>query len=1230
MIKNQSLGVSLMALTLVTACNVTDPDPNPEPGPLPENTAPIATSTPVLTADAGDTYWYQLTVSDEDGDEVAFSALSIPSWLTFSTVTGVLHGTPDISDAGEAKVVLGFTDGIDEAEQTFTILVNETYLLDPPPPPAAGPIVDPDNPATYTLTSFGAGNIADSINPAGYGCAYDYGHWIYNAGVVEPGVSSCDPIGTPTKRHPQLIGAITEQPVPTHKWWGSVSFHGEMTIGDPDSAAYITPDPITARISNAGVRIMGIPNGLGASNNGYLYQVPDPFNEVFDGIAVANSDYTDLDAYVYDHSDASVTVQWQDENKPVMRATFVHGSPYIFFKTFRGDIQIKTKAADGGEKGTYHAQGNSLGIWTSVAGNRNDFLITGEGETTFSDITSNVITLHNDSNDFTLTLLPSNNNQVPSEATIAFFEANARNVIASANVSYEVDRTTNSVTVTHTYLDALQQPITTVAGLHPLHWKNSTLTTSNHQVRSARGIVKFASTSEFSYTLPFVGVLPYLPSSLGTTDLATLQALVYQSIAEGTENWNDRTDTYWAGKNYGKYAELAAIADSIGMDEEAKTIVDWLKAELEDWFTADTNGSLDTTKYFVYDEEWSTLLGLEESFASHQQLNDHHFHYGYFVRAAAEICRQDASWCGEDQYGPMVELLIRDYAGSKNDDMFPYLRNFDPANGFSWASGNANFALGNNNESTSEAANAYGAIVLYGLITGNQDLVDKGMYLHASSTSAYWEYWNNIDRFRNAGADFDNFPTYYDKMTTSIIWGHGSVFATWFSPAFAHILGIQGLPTNPLNLHIGQYAEYMADYVELGLTESGNGKPSGLVDDMWRDIWWNLWAMTDADAAIADYNSMPAYDAEFGESKAHTYHWIHAWEQLGHLLTGTGAVTSNDPTAVAFDKNGVITYLAYNFSHQAKTISFSDGHTMTVSPLSMSVSLSTDDVANDNSAPSNPADLTATHIGKTNLSFNWTAATDDHRVAEYRVKLVNSSANVIAEKTVHFTQFAIQNLSPASTYTLSVKAVDAAGNESAWTSVEATTFDSDDDLPPLLSGNVSADNIGPIFATLSWLAAEEDGSVDHYTIDVTDGGSQNLTVDSVTTSVSFDTLTEGTNYTATVTAYDDALQSSNSITGTFTTTVNPFTVDCDLICVTEDSASSILINVTEPNVVIVHYKINGGDQLNVTMSSNGTSNEYGISGLTQADQINMSFTVIPLNGGAYDTAWSTYVFTQSY
>ena len=798
----------------------------------------------------------------------------------------------------------------------------------------AEPPVDPENPTTFAITAYGAGSVADGINPASYRCVEDYGNWIYNAGVVEPPIASCNtstgiPTGTPIQMYPQLTGAAAEQPTPTHKWWGSIPFLGEMQTGNPDQAAYITPDPIMARITEKGVRVLSIPGGLGLYTDGFMYPIPDPFAEVFDGVAVGNTEHADLDAYLKDHSDGSVTVMWKSGSTDVMEATFVHGSPYIYFKAYEGDLVLRTLRADSGEKGTFYNQNNSLGVWTNVAGNLNNFLVTGEGSTSFSNISGNEITVTNTARELTLAYLPATGAGNASTAMISFFNAQARNVVAAVDIDYSVDRSTNSVSVSHTYRDDQGAAIETVVGMHPLHWKNSSQITSGYKVRSARGMIKFSQTDGFSYDLPFVGVLPTMPSIDDSYDQGTLESLVTEFIDQGEAAWNDRTDTYWAGKNYGKVAELAAIAEFIGMDAEQTQLIDWLKTELADWFTANTSGALDSNKYFSYDAEWNTLLGFEESFGSHQRLADHHFHYGYFVRAAAEICRVDVAWCGADQYGPMIDLLIRDYAADDNDEMFPSMRNFDQANGFSWADGRVNFTRGNNNESTSEAATAYGAIILYGLTTGNDALVEKGMYLHASTAAAYWEYWNNIDGYNNVSADADNFPSGYNKITTSIIWGDGAVFSTWFSPAYAHILGIQGLPSSPLILHVGLYADYMEDYVALGLSESSNDKPSGLVNDQWRDLWWNLWAMVDADAAIADYNSVSSYVPEAGESKAHTYHWLHTFNALGHLQTGTGELTANDPAAMAFDNEGVRTYVVYNFTAQEKVVSFSDGKQIT-------------------------------------------------------------------------------------------------------------------------------------------------------------------------------------------------------------------------------------------------------------------------------------------------------------
>ena len=808
-------------------------------------------------------------------------------------------------------------------------------------------------PTDYNVISYGAGSIGDTIYTSNHRCKEDYGQWVENAGVIstESAVQArgCNqstgiPTGNITKLYPHLAGPAADKPTQTHKWWGSVSFLGEMTVGDANDSAYITPDPFSARINNKGVRVGSIPSGLRVTGPGqYYYPIPDHAGEVFDGIAVGNTSYSNLEAYTKDYSEGSVTVIWKSGNTDVMEATFVHGSPYVYFKAYAGSLVVRTLRSNGPEKGTFYNQGNTLGIWTNVAGVANNFLVVGEGATTFSSTTGSEIGVNNSAKELTLVYLPHSGVGSASSSMINKFASKARNKVAALNIDYQVNRATNEITVTHRYQDDQGQLVDTITGMHPLHWKNSSQATSNYKIRSARGMLKFAEVDQFSYQIPYVGVLPTMPTIDGSFDQQTLEGLVTEFVNQGSNTWNTSADgslyegTYWSGKNYGKVAELSAIARSIGMTAEANEMLVWLKAELSEWFTAESNGQLKAKKYFVYDSDWNTVFGFDEEYGSHQRLADHHFHYGYFVRAAAEICRVDLAWCGQDQYGPMIELLIRDYAADKDDEMFPHMRNFDPANGFSWADGKMNFIRGNNNESTSEAATAYGAIILYGLATDNDALTEKGMYLHASTGAAYWEYWNNLDGYNNVSSDADNFMSGYAHLTTSIIWGDGVDFATWFSGAYAHILGIQGLPSSPLIFHVGIHPEYMEDYVDLGLSESSNGKPSGLVDDQWRDLWWNLWAMTDADAAITDYNSVSNYEPEQGESKAHTYHWIHTFAALGHLATGTGSLTSDHPAALAFDKDGERTYVVYNFTDQATTVTYSDGHTVNAEPSGFTI-----------------------------------------------------------------------------------------------------------------------------------------------------------------------------------------------------------------------------------------------------------------------------------------------------
>ena len=152
-----------------------------------------------------------------------------------------------------------------------------------------------------------------------------------------------------------------------------------MRVGDVNDTAHLTADPIRARVSNKGLRVMGLPGGYRVLGNFPQYNGPEPFAEVFDGVALANSEYSNMEAFLENFSDGSVTVRWRENQLDIMDATLIHGSPYIFISVYRGDLVLKTKASDGAEKGIFHDSSTGFGIWTNVAGIRNNFLINGDG-----------------------------------------------------------------------------------------------------------------------------------------------------------------------------------------------------------------------------------------------------------------------------------------------------------------------------------------------------------------------------------------------------------------------------------------------------------------------------------------------------------------------------------------------------------------------------------------------------------------------------------------------------------------------------------------------------------------------------------------------------------------------------------------------------------------------------------------------------------------------------------
>lgn len=88
----------------------------------------------------------------------------------------------------------------------------------------------------------------------------------------------------------------------------------------------------------------------------------------------------------------------------------------------------------------------------------------------------------------------------------------------------------------------------------------------------------------------------------------------------------------------------------------------------------------------------------------------------------------------------------------------------------------------------------------------------------------------------------------------------------------------------------------------------------------------------------------------------------------------------------------------------------------------------------DTTAPSAPGTVTASNIGATVVDLSWGASTDFRGVASYTVYNGATALTTVTATTAHIT-----GLTTATQYTLTVKAKDAAGNESAGTNVTFTT-----------------------------------------------------------------------------------------------------------------------------------------------------------------------------------------------
>ena len=133
------------------------------------------------------------------------------------------------------------------------------------------------------------------------------------------------------------------------------------------------------------------------------------------------------------------------------------------------------------------------------------------------------------------------------------------------------------------------------------------------------------------------------------------------------------------------------------------------------------------------------------------------------------------------------------------------------------------------------------------------------------------------------------------------------------------------------------------------------------------------------------------------------------------------------PTATTFSDTGLAASTTYRYQVRAVDAA---GNLSAYS----SIATATTPAAADTTAPSAPTGLTATAISTTRIDLGWTASTDNVGVTGYRVERCQgaSCTNFAQVGTPAATTFSDTGLTANTTYRYRVRAVDAAGNLSAY------------------------------------------------------------------------------------------------------------------------------------------------------------------------------------------------------
>ena len=699
-------------------------------------------------------------------------------------------------------------------------------------------------------------------------------------------------------RMPNLLGTAAQ----TNQWYSSLIFNPKPEV--------IFVQPLTVQATPAGFE-MALPSKEVVPTERRDVEIHYPHR---DALVLAPTAFEPGQAKLAKASDWSIDIAL-DRGADQMRVTVAHGSPFVSVQLTRGDIRVRLPAA---------AVRFDKGLDARVLA----LLVKGKPYALFGPTGARWEQI---SPTEWIGRLPETKGYVSAAAltddkaeTLALFTRHAYAFITDTRADWKFDPAASKVETTFKATTKNMEGPNNgpLLGLYPHHWFNNATVEPllGPAFDSVRGKIRMLAASEFKTSATYTGFVPFWPGVSEGPRSTDMRDVMKADVRNARRMMlEEGQGPYWQGKGLQRITKLMDVVEQQGDLDSRDQLLKLTKSRIEQWFSGE-----DRKTYFHYDKALGTVVSYPEEFFFVEQLNDHHFTYGYWIRAAADIALRDPKWAAKDKWGAMVELLIADIATDKRGGAnFPFLRNFDAYEGHSWASGIGLGASGNNQESSSEAINAWAGLILWGEITGNRELRDLGLYLYTTEIEAINHYWFDIHG--------KVFPPEYKNAETSMVFGGKYAHNTWWTDEPRQIKGINLLPITSSSTYLARDPQFvkrsLATLKPEMETFAARGKSINPAD-IWQDTFAKYMGAVDPVAGLAQWNRWGSF--ELGDTRTHALHWLLSLQAMGTPDLG---VTANTTLYSVFKRpDGSKTYLAYNATATPIIVSFSDGKTVTVAP----------------------------------------------------------------------------------------------------------------------------------------------------------------------------------------------------------------------------------------------------------------------------------------------------------